>query len=98
MRSWRTTWGYPPSYGHRSDNLRPRPLRGLLLIIMLGLGTHASKQSLGPLEPTLHAAGEGGIAVEGNASPSRERSASMEGNPPPPSPLGPNMLSTEMGA
>jgi len=48
--------------------------------------------------PTLHAAGEGGIAVEGNASPSRERSASMEGNPPPPSPLGPNMLSTEMGA
>ena len=66
MRSWRATYG-PPVYGHRSDDLsqtarddrRPRPLRGLLLVILLGLGTHASKQSLGPLEPTLHAAGMG---------------------------------------
>ena len=66
MRSWRATYG-PPVYGHRSDDLsqtarddrRSRPLRGLLLVIFLGLGTHASKQSLGPLEPTLHAAGMG---------------------------------------
>ena len=66
VRSWRATYG-PPVYGHRSDDLsqtarddrRPRPLRGLLLVILLGLGTHASKQSLGPLEPTLHAAGMG---------------------------------------
>jgi hypothetical protein len=26
---------------------------------LLGVGTHASKQSLGPLEPTLHAFGMG---------------------------------------
>ena len=64
-RSWRATYG-PPVYGHRSDDLsqtadgsRARPLRGLLLVILLGVGTHASKQSLGPLEPTLHAAGMG---------------------------------------
>ena len=64
-RSWRATYG-PPVYGHRSDDLsqtadgsRSRPLRGLLLVILLGVGTHASKQSLGPLEPTLHAFGMG---------------------------------------
>ena len=64
-RSWRATYG-PPVYGHRSDDLSQtadgsgsRPLRGLLLVILLGVGTHASKQSLGPLEPTLHAAGMG---------------------------------------
>lgn len=60
VRSWRTTYG-PPTYGHRSDNLKPRPVHGLLLIILLGMGTHASKQSLGPLEPTLQQAGMGPV-------------------------------------
>ena len=46
VRSWRNTYG--PPVGVRRDNLAPRPLRGLLLIILLGFGTHASTEYLTP--------------------------------------------------
>jgi hypothetical protein len=38
-----------------------RPLRSLGLVLLLGVGAHSSKQSLGPLEPSLSAMGVGPI-------------------------------------